>query len=201
MGQLLVLVGISTPRPLSRVVPADRPRLLGRSSQCDLVIDHPSVSRRHAELEVYPGGIRVTDVGSSNGTFVESRRVTQATIDPGQQVRFGGLEFMVSTNEEGVAELDSCIETEEPAPSDHRGEPPTPPVCLSQAQQRVFDLMVDGMAEKAIAKRLGISRHTVHNHIRVVYSLFGVHSRPELLARIFSPQGTVSCPRVAPDHP
>lgn len=45
--------------------------VVGRSSSCDITIDDPEVSRRHAELTVDENGVRIRDVGSLNGTIVE----------------------------------------------------------------------------------------------------------------------------------
>jgi DNA-binding NarL/FixJ family response regulator len=52
---------------------------------------------------------------------------------------------------------------------------------LSEAQRRVFRLLCEGFADKKIAKELGLSQHTVHNHTRAIFQAFGVHSRVELL--------------------
>lgn len=59
--------------------------IIGRNTECDLVLDSPLVSRRHAEL--VDGELR--DLGSSNGTFVEGRRVEQVHLEPGQVVYIG----------------------------------------------------------------------------------------------------------------
>ena len=48
----------------------------------------------------------------------------------------------------------------------------------------IEELETQGLLEKQVARELGISRHTVHNHIRVIYRAFGVHSRAELLVRV-----------------
>ncbi|MBW3622679.1 MAG: FHA domain-containing protein [Armatimonadetes bacterium] len=49
----------------------------------------PSVSRRHATLAPAPSGLQVRDEGSSNGTFVNGRRVTDATLRPGDELQVG----------------------------------------------------------------------------------------------------------------
>jgi hypothetical protein len=54
--------------------------LLGRSNKCDLVINHPSVSRRHVLLSVDEAGMRVTDLGSTNGTFIDDIRVAGTAV-------------------------------------------------------------------------------------------------------------------------
>jgi DNA-binding CsgD family transcriptional regulator len=53
---------------------------------------------------------------------------------------------------------------------------------LSGAQRRVLLLLLDGLSEKDAAERLTISPHTVHNHVRDIYSILNVHTRAELLA-------------------
>ena len=46
---------------------------IGRSSGCDVVVDSGTVSRHHADIEVTGGVVTLTDVGSSNGTFIRLR--------------------------------------------------------------------------------------------------------------------------------
>lgn len=53
---------------------------------------------------------------------------------------------------------------------------------LSGAQARVVKLALEGLGDVAIAERLGLSRHTVSNHLRRVYAQLGVSSRFELSA-------------------
>ena len=53
---------------------------------------------------------------------------------------------------------------------------------LSKAQSRVFALLIKVLSEKMIAKALVLSRHTIHNHTRVIFRTFNVHSRVQLLA-------------------
>jgi DNA-binding CsgD family transcriptional regulator len=54
---------------------------------------------------------------------------------------------------------------------------------LSPAQRRVLAALLEGNSEKDVAARLKLSPHTIHNHVREIYARFGVHSRPELMAR------------------
>jgi DNA-binding CsgD family transcriptional regulator len=57
------------------------------------------------------------------------------------------------------------------------------PPTLSPAVQRVYEFLLTGIAQGEIAERLGISRHTVHEHVHTIYRKHGVRSRAELLAR------------------
>ncbi len=79
----------------SVLVTGGRSFLVGRSASCDLPIQDPTVSRRHAELELTGAGVRVRDVGSTNGTYLDGVRVTDALATPGSRVSFGKMEFDV----------------------------------------------------------------------------------------------------------
>ena len=59
---------------------------------------------------------------------------------------------------------------------------PVSGVLLSPRHQQTLDLLLAGDAEKQIASKLGLSRHTVHDYVKAVYRRFGVNSRGELLA-------------------
>jgi hypothetical protein len=64
--------------------------VLGRSPGCQLVFDDDTVSRRHAELRFDEGRWMLRDLGSSNGTWVNGRRVMEAEVAPGDEVQLGG---------------------------------------------------------------------------------------------------------------
>lgn len=75
----------------------DRIFCVGREPGNDLVVDHASVSARHARIEVAgEAGVEVVDCGSSNGTFVNGLRVERRQIRPGDLLRFATAEFRVS---------------------------------------------------------------------------------------------------------
>jgi pSer/pThr/pTyr-binding forkhead associated (FHA) protein len=69
---------------------------VGRAVDNDIVLDDPSLSRKHAKLfRKGRSEIDVEDLGSSNGTFVNGRKVGRGMIRPGDLVRFGELTFRV----------------------------------------------------------------------------------------------------------
>jgi predicted component of type VI protein secretion system len=74
---------------------SDRPAILGRSRWCDLVLSDDSVSRRHAMVVRYDDRIILTDLGSTNGTFVNGRQITQAEVRPGDRLRLGDLDLVL----------------------------------------------------------------------------------------------------------
>jgi hypothetical protein len=66
---------------------------IGRSGDCHLVLADDTVSRRHAELRAEGGRWLLRDLGSSNGTYVNGRRVLEAEVRPGDLLHLGGAEI------------------------------------------------------------------------------------------------------------
>jgi hypothetical protein len=79
---LLVSDGKRTVLSGSRVV-------LGRSRDCDVVVDDPNVSRHHAELRKTDDGWSVADLGSTNGVKVNGHKVPEAALAPGDEIALG----------------------------------------------------------------------------------------------------------------
>jgi pSer/pThr/pTyr-binding forkhead associated (FHA) protein len=84
--QPLEVRGGAAPEPITlRGVPL----LLGASSRAEHRLVHPLVSGRHAELTLAGGLLKVRDLGSTNGTFVNGNPVNLAFARPGDAVAFG----------------------------------------------------------------------------------------------------------------
>jgi pSer/pThr/pTyr-binding forkhead associated (FHA) protein/tetratricopeptide (TPR) repeat protein len=66
---------------------------VGRDQSNYIVIEDPSISRLHARLTVQGGSVELVDLRSSNGTFVNQRRVENAQLRHWDLVRFGNMEF------------------------------------------------------------------------------------------------------------
>ncbi|MCA9519850.1 MAG: sigma 54-interacting transcriptional regulator [Myxococcales bacterium] len=67
----------------------------------------PRISRRHAEVSAAPEGVRLRDLGSSNGTFANGRRVQATTLVYGDVVRLGDCFFVVVRTGLGLADGDA----------------------------------------------------------------------------------------------
>jgi diguanylate cyclase (GGDEF)-like protein len=68
--------------------------IIGRSSDCEIPVKEEDISRNHARLEVEKGGkVKVIDLGSTNGTFVNKKKVKEAYLDNGDQLRCGNTIF------------------------------------------------------------------------------------------------------------
>lgn len=75
--------------------------LVGTGALCELRLTDPTVSRRHAAIELTDLGVLVTDLGSTNGSFVGDARVVAAYLSTGVRLRLGGtlLEARAATGE------------------------------------------------------------------------------------------------------
>ena len=63
---------------------------LGRSRQCDIVLDDPNVSRQHAEIRPRGGSWVLSDLGSTNGSCLNGRRIDRPeVIKPGDEIELG----------------------------------------------------------------------------------------------------------------
>jgi DNA-binding NarL/FixJ family response regulator len=58
---------------------------------------------------------------------------------------------------------------------------------VSQAQQRVLELLLAGLTEPQIAERIGRSRHTVHDHTKAIYAALKVSNRVQLVLLFSTP--------------
>ena len=77
--------------------------VVGRAAGSDIELPADSVSSRHAQLEKTDDGWRLTDLKSTNGTFVNDRRIDSAELKPGDTVRFGEvrLKFAEDSPQQG----------------------------------------------------------------------------------------------------
>lgn len=68
---------------------------IGRSRECDVVIEDAGISRRHAEIRPGPAGWTVADLGSTNGVLVNGQPVDVArALAPGDRVELGSTELV-----------------------------------------------------------------------------------------------------------
>jgi len=93
---------------------------VGRGSYNDIVIQDDSVSETHAELQRRDDGWYVVDAGSTNGTYVDGRRLsTERRLDGSPEMRFGG----VKTIFRGPS-VEGRTDVPESAPAPSASEPP-----------------------------------------------------------------------------
>ncbi len=76
---------------------------LGRGPGNDFLLEHPTVSGRHCEIDLADGVLVVRDCGSTNGTFVDGTLVKEATLITGQTLQLGQVELLVESAETTIA--------------------------------------------------------------------------------------------------
>ncbi|MCM2257043.1 MAG: sigma 54-interacting transcriptional regulator [Vicinamibacteria bacterium] len=82
-----------------------KPVHLGADDSNEVQVPVPGVSRRHAVLEPFPGGVRIKDLGSKNGLIQGGERVATVILRPGERVFLGRAEVLL----EEVESADSVI--------------------------------------------------------------------------------------------
>ncbi len=70
--------------------------VIGRASTSDIPVFDPTISRRHAEVTASATAVKVKDLGSSNGTFINGAQIAEGAVNDGDIVMFGKVPFRVA---------------------------------------------------------------------------------------------------------
>lgn len=79
------------------------PAVIGRGTDANVRLPDREISRRHCQLELRDGTPAIQDLGSTNGTYVNGRNITDAPVMPGDRVQLGNILFLVRYTPEGTA--------------------------------------------------------------------------------------------------
>jgi pSer/pThr/pTyr-binding forkhead associated (FHA) protein len=144
---------------------------VGKAAENDVSIaEDPTASRLHAMLERFPAGWCVTDLGSSNGTWVNGERIwASRTLRHGDEIRLGQTRLVFrDASSAGGAETEAEI------------GPPT----LTTRELDVLvalcrplldrDMFTEPASTRAIAEELVITQAAVKQHLTNLYDKFGV---------------------------
>jgi hypothetical protein len=83
------LVAVEGPMVGERYALVNLLSTMGRASTNTIVLESAQISRLHAQIRLTPGGVIIEDMGSTNGTFVNGRRLdAPRTLAPGDLIRF-----------------------------------------------------------------------------------------------------------------
>ena len=80
---------------------------LGRSPTNNIFVRDRNVSRVHAQVTVEKGECLITDLQSTNGTFVGGRKISEEALQPGDEVRLGLTTFRLEQIDDSVADTDT----------------------------------------------------------------------------------------------
>ena len=99
--------------------------VLGRSHDCDLRIPIKTVSRKHCQLSPNKESLKIQDLDSRIGTFLNGKRITAATVKPGDYIRIGPLTFQIQID--GKPENTAPPQARKPAAPAKKPSAPKPP--------------------------------------------------------------------------
>lgn len=77
-------------------LPPGAVKTIGRSAGAQFIVDAPLVSRLHCQLTATADALQVKDLGSTNGTFVNGKRIAASALRDGDRMTVGRVEFTVS---------------------------------------------------------------------------------------------------------
>ena len=104
--------------------------LVGSGAECGVRVQHPTVSRRHAEIVLADDRLTLADAGSRNGTRLDGRRVTEAVgLEPGADLLFGSVSAVVEKID--AADLEAAVEIATPV------RPQSPPSVDTESASTV----------------------------------------------------------------
>ncbi len=157
--------------------------VIGRDKGSDLVLPDSALSRAHVRLTAHPGSVVVEDLGSTNGTYVNGRRVRWAALKLGDRVVAGATELE-------LAEPESCVE----AVAD--GHPDADECARETWITERYEADATGLLraihaeERSVLAELGDKRH---RHLRSLIAVTGMLNAVDDAAKLF--QGLVDTSR------
>jgi DNA-binding CsgD family transcriptional regulator len=156
------------------------PFIIGRDKKCQLFLSSKNVSRRHAEIYLQGENLKVRDLDSMNGTFINGRRIS-------------GSEYLRDDDTLGLADqefriffTDNRTAVGLKKTSFFKGPKKQQTFAqfykLSKREEQVLFCLLEGRTSKQVAKKLFISEGTAKNHVLKIFKKTNTHSRFSLLA-------------------
>jgi len=147
--------------------------IIGRTEGVGLRLDADGVSRRHAKIVDHDDGIvNVLDLGSTNGTFLNGRRVDAAVLREGDELKVGQVVMRFGYEGSSTRAGGSTYQ----GPALHE--------LLTARELEVARCVGQGLTNAEIGKRLFISARTVSTHLANIYERLGIHTRAALATTI-----------------
>ena len=127
-----------------KIFPVHGPVAIGRAAECDISVQAEEISRRHALVKPSGDGLSVEDLGSSNGTYINGRRVQQGFLNPGDELRLDAVRFIVVAPGMEMAQQTTRLATSqaESAPAASPGMSKWVPIMLTAAAVVVLVALV-----------------------------------------------------------
>ncbi len=159
------------------IIPLHNNFSIGRLETCDLILSSSSVSRKHARLAMNENDLMITDLQSSNGTYINGKQLDgQNILRNGDLLKIGISEFKVYSKEVVRRDL-----------NDHTfvgfidgGQTFEEFYSLSARETEILFFLIKGFNLQEIGEKLFITPGTVKNHVLKIYKKTACHSRIEL---------------------
>ena len=117
-----------------KVFPVQGPVVIGRAAEADIPVAADEISRRHALVKPTQDGLSVEDLGSSNGTYINGKRVQQGFLKPGDELRLDAVRFiLVAPGMEMAQQATRLAQPSEPAAPAAGGMSKWVPIMLTAA--------------------------------------------------------------------
>lgn len=143
---------------------------VGNASENDIALEDPSVSHLHAVLERFPAGWCVTDLGSSNGTWLNGERIwASRRVRHDDEIRIGQTRLLFRDPTEAAG---PATEVEDaPPPLTAREQDVLVALCRPLLAR---DMFTEPASTRTIADELFISGAAVKQHLANLFDKFGI---------------------------
>jgi len=154
----------------SRVELGSNRMSVGKASENDIALDDPSVSHLHAVLEHFPAGWCVTDLGSSNGTWLNGERIwSSRRVRHDDEIRIGHTRLLFR-DPTGAAQPETDVEDAPPALTAREHD-----VLVALCRPLLArDMFTEPATTRTVADELFISHAAVKQHLANLFDKFGV---------------------------
>ena len=113
--------------------------VIGRRHDCDLCIPLMVVSRRHCQLSQNDEALKIRDLDSHSGTFLNSKRISEATVQAGDYITIGPLTFLLQIGGEPA----KIVPPEQSGKKPSQQKPPTPKSPATAPSDSFPELEID----------------------------------------------------------
>jgi len=111
--------------------------VVGRRHDCDLCIPLMVVSRRHCQLSQNNEALKIRDLDSRSGTFINGKRISEATVQAGDYITIGPLTFLLQIG----GEPEKIVPPQQQKPPSNK--PPAPKAPANEASGSFPELEID----------------------------------------------------------
>jgi DNA-binding CsgD family transcriptional regulator len=149
-------------------------------SNCEPFILHRSVGSSETGHPIVATSLELDEVSRFSLGAVAAHGVIDRFVDAGTYISFAGVPIIWPEQTFAALRLIAPVLHALLLQTKHAQESPFDLTLLTDRQRELVELVLKGLSDKAIAKRLAISEHTVGNHFRAIYTKLSISKRSQL---------------------